>query len=207
MDSGKWTAFGAIGTWVAVVIGLITLYVMQHPAAAAPTFPWETVVFGVTLVGVAGMQLRAAQINRQAAKMRLAAPPTPAPLIEEQALTIEIPKTIKRVYLRETPHELTRPFDELTAYQAAKLTEAFVEKWVRWQLEVTNVLQRGPAEIVTVTGWWGEDRHSITVVMDFDPADQSSVTHLSRGATVTVEGQITSLETASVFLNHCRIVG
>jgi hypothetical protein len=167
--------------WVPTLVGLVLLamvWVQTRERPAAPPPPW---------VPITAPPRSTRRITPIAAPIVLSAPDD------------------ERIFIEQTPIDLTAPFEAMTAYRATKIVEDYYGKWVRWTYPISNIIQYDKSVSVFLSAP-GKRATRETVVASFPLSESAKVIHLEKGALLSLEGQIESADSMCVRLDHCRLL-
>ena len=99
-----------------------------------------------------------------------------------------------------TLEQISQPFQELTQIQAIRATERYIGKWMRYSGEITNIV-KGNAIFLR-----DRENQDGRVVAIFEDDWRERLELLPRGKRITVEGQISNIESAGVWLKKSEII-
>lgn len=236
----NWSKVSAIATVIGTAIAAIMLglylyvtFVVQagpqtgHPPSPNPLPWWPIVVAGGCIVASGLLHYRAAQIqaNAKAPIVSAATDVVPRTTVEavvprQQSAKVSHPQAVSRpagttsdgrIFIAHTPQDLVAPFrGNLTNYQASKLSEDLIEKWVCWTLTLGNIDEHRIEDTgyAFVSSSIRDDigMADVSILMVFDGGQRKSVLHLAKGAVIQMEGRIASMDHHSVSLRDCRLV-
>jgi hypothetical protein len=142
---------------------------------------------------------------REAAAVHVAAP-EPQPEAAENQFRVFVGEGI-------TPEYLIGIFQEHTSIQGAKLTAAYLGKWMKVSGSLGNVISSTPdraqltferAEVPLADRTWFD---FTSLYMQFSKPWMDRLAITKRGAKLTVIGQIERIDNVSMQLKNCELVG
>lgn len=197
-----WSLFVVDRPMVPTIAGWLGVEHMPSPNVLG----WVPTLVGLVLLVLVWKQTR----ERPAVPVQ----PPPSPILREPPEPLVAPQPAKesrradaeddRIFIQKSPVELVAPFKDFTFYKAKKLVADYYTTWVRWIVTVEDVEQYGDTPHIFAS-FPGKQQLAF-ISMDFPLSEKARVLLLEKGNVITVEGQITDLESRQVRLTNCRLI-
>lgn len=182
--------------------GITAAWAVLSPALASNAARWVFVIFGLALLFVAWYP--------KTTKVRIAPVVRESPIAEPRSTAAtESTAAVPRIVISTPLNDLLKLYKQNTAYQADKLAQAYIGKWMTvsgalHDVSVTNI-GRESTVIMTITE---KDRDTLQgfFLLMFPGEAEAAVSHLRHGDRVRAIGRIASFNTGGVTLCECELL-
>jgi hypothetical protein len=128
--------------------------------------------------------------------------PVAAPNPTSFAIPAPKPSKPKKVFIDVSPSYLSGLYKNRTAVQGDALAAAYIGKWIAVTGKVIDISQDPPRNDFLVQF---SDSEGVWLAATFPEELSEKISHIPHGATITVQGEIRSVDTMRVILKECEL--